>query len=422
MSEVEDVRAVWDVPELHGLWEKARQALEAPDRPATFRLELPDERTRKRVGEVYGRPMWGQGTRINVAKLDRAVRDTRFGLDLERVLEILHGRPVTRRESASAARAARNDRVTEVFTAALTARGLDSAPWAAAWVSWIRRYGRVAEQDLEPVAEQAAAVLSRMVLTPGTSPRSRWSRAELAARAAGGAHLLDNGTTLSRVVLRAAAIAHETDPPNNERERRYLWETCGVSPDAVSATVLCWALPIDDTTGWAAAVTGRTEAGLPTHLTQLDLRAAPERLVRPATVVAVCENPRVLEAAVESGIRHPLVCVSGRPSTVAAELLDRLGEDGAVLRYHGDFDWSGISIMRSLWTTAGVRPWRMSAADYRSAVDLASAERTDLPILDGEAVETPWDPDLAEVMSTAGRVVEEETVLTWLLADLRAGL
>ncbi|WP_438388189.1 TIGR02679 family protein [Actinopolyspora saharensis] len=421
MSDVEEMRAAWDVPELRGLWEQARRALEASGRPPTFRLELPDEETRRTVGELYGRPMWGQGTRINVSNLDKALRESRFGVGLEEALEILHGRPVNSRESSSEAPADGHDRVTEVFTSALAAQGLADAPWVEPWIRWIRHYGRVAEQDLEPVAAGAAAVLSRVVLTAGAAPRKWHSRAELAT-AAGGAHLLDSGTTLSRVVLRAVAVAHDVEPPNNERERRALWEACGVSLDAVSATVLCWALPLVDGGGWAAAIRERTELGLPVHLTGLDLRAAPERLVEPGTVVAVCENPRVLEAAVESGIRHPLVCLSGRPSTTAVELLDRLSADGAVLHYHGDFDWAGMATMRSLWTHRTITPWRMSAADYRAAVDRASAERIDLPILDGTPVDTPWDPDLAELMSTAGRAVEEETVLGELLVELRAGL
>lgn len=422
MNDAENIRAVWGISQLEGLWDKARQALEAPDKPATFRLELPDQQTRDKVGEVYGRPMWGQGTRINVSKLDRALRDTRFGLGLADVLEILHERPVVTRDSASAARTERRDRVTEVFTAALRDHGLADAPWAGAWVGWVQQFGRVAEQDLDAVAQRSAAVLARMTLTPDTEPRAWRSRADLAAELAGGAHELDNGTTLSRVVLRAAAIAHRTDSPANEAQRRKLWERCGVTLDAVSSTVLSWALPIHGDSALAWTTRARTESGLPTHLTQLDLRAAPERLVDAGTVIAVCENPRVLEAAATEGVAHPLVCTSGQLATIAVQLLDRLRADGAELRYHGDFDWAGVSIFRPLYEQDMALPWRMSAADYREAVNRASAQRVDLPVLTGEPGATPWDPELAELMSTAGRGVEEETVLDDLLADLRRGL
>ncbi|SDP64760.1 TIGR02679 family protein [Actinopolyspora xinjiangensis] len=422
MNDAEDIRAVWDRPELRGLWERARQALEAPERPATFRLELPDEGTRREVGNLYGRPMWGQGTRINVSKLDEAVRGSRFGRSLEEVLEILHERPVTPRESDSRRRRQRGDRTVEVLGAALAEHGLGDQPWATAWQHWVRQYGRVAEADLESTAARAAAVLARLVLDPSERPRTWRARTDLAARFARGAHGLDNGTTLSRVVLRAAAMAHGVDSPGNERERRNLWERCGVTLDGVSATVPCWALPLTGADTWSGTVRERTEAGVPTHLTQLDLRAAPPALVEPGTVIAVCENPRVLEATVTERVRHPLICVSGNPTTVALELLDRLRADGAVLRYHGDFDWSGLSITASLYEQQGVVPWRMSASDYREAVNRASALRTDLQILDETPTEAPWDPELPEVMSSAGRVVEEEIVLDELLDDLRNGL
>ncbi|MER6992834.1 TIGR02679 family protein [Saccharopolyspora hirsuta] len=417
MGVADDVRAVWGVEALRGLWEKAREALESPKPPATFRLELPDDEARRLVGEVYGRPMWGQGTRISVSKLDSAVRGSRFGLGLAEVLEILHGRPVVQRESTS--RDEQRERTVEPLRSALAERGLADAEWAAPWMQWIHQYGRVAADELPTIARRAAGVLSALALD--RAPETWISRGELAARV-GGAHQLDNGTTLSRVVLKAAALAHGVESPGNERERRALWERCGVTLDAVSATVLCWALPLAGSDDWSRSVRQRFAIGLPAHLTHLDLRTAPARLVEPGTAVAVCENPRVLESAAEERIEHPVVCLSGHPTTVALTLLDRLVADGATLHHHGDFDWAGVGITRSLWEHHGVRPWRMSAGDYREALDRAAADRTDLPNLVGAPVGTPWDPALAELMSTAARAVEEEVVLPALLADLRAGL
>ncbi|MER7011473.1 TIGR02679 family protein [Saccharopolyspora sp. NPDC000359] len=408
---------MWGVAALRGLWEKAREALEAPSPPATFRLELPDDEARRLVGEVYGRPMWGQGTRINVSKLDDAVRGTRFGLGLAEVLEIVHGRPVVQRVSSS--RDEQRERSFEVLRSALAQHGLAEAAWAGAWMQWVHQYGRIAADELPGVARRAAGVLASLALA--RAPETWVSRGELAARV-GGAHQLDNGTALSRVVLKAAALAQGVEPPGNERERRALWERCGVTLDAVSATVLCWGLPLVGSDDWSRGVRERFAVGLPVHLTHLDLRAAPERLVAAGTAVAVCENPRVLESVVEERIEHPVVCLSGQPSTVALTLLDRLQADGASLHHHGDFDWAGVGITRSLWEHHGVRPWRMSAADYREAVDRAAADRTDLPNLVGAPGATPWDPALAELMSTAARAVEEEVVLPTLLADLRVGL
>lgn len=417
-----DLRAVWGGEQLRDFWAAAREALESPRNPDRFSVALPDEQTRQAVSEVYGRSLYLGHSRIMVSKLDKVLReDTRFGLGLAQVLEILHERPVEPRESPTAARAEKRDRTTETALAALAEHGLAEREWAQPWVQWLHQYGRVAEEELDVVLRHAAGALSAMVLDPAAGePESFTSRADLASRV-GRAHELDSGTTLSRVVLRAAALAHGIDPPANERDRRALWERCGVALDEVSATVLCWALPLTGDDEWSRMVLRRGELGLPTHLTHRDLAAAPGNLVAPGTVVAVCENPRVLEAAAQEEIRHPVVCVSGQPTTVALSLLSRLRADGAALRYHGDFDWAGVSIARQLWSAHEVGLWRMSAADYREAVNLAAADRLDLPQLVGSPVETPWDPDLAELMSTASRAVEEEIVLPTLLNDLRPG-
>lgn len=423
MTDADDIRAVWDVEELRGLWNKAREVLEASEPAATFRLELPDERTRQAVGEVYGRPMWGWGTRISVSKLDAALREnTRFGLGLAQVLEVLHGRPVTRGESTSSPLDERRDRVTDTVRSSLVAEELDEASWAKPWSDWLHQYGRVAEDQINTTIGHAAAVLARLVLDPDSRPSTWASRADLAARFGGGEHQLDTGMTLSRIVLRAAALAHGVDAPSSERERRALWERCGVTLDDVSATVLCWSLPLVGSDDWSRAMDQRTSIGVPSHLTHLDLRAAPGRLVESGTTIAVCENPRVLEAAVRAEIRHPLLCLSGQPTTVAVQLLRRLVADGAVMRYHGDFDWAGMTIAHSMWAGHGFPLWRMSSSDYREALNLASAGRLDVPTLVGTPVETPWDRELSELMATAGRAVEEEVMLPVLLDDLRHGL
>src|SRR5699024_5728729 len=141
-----------------------------------------------------------------------------------------------------------------------------------------------AEADQEPVARQAAAVLAA---TAGEPAQRGWTwRAELAARA-GAADLLDEGTALSRVVLRGLAEAHGLAAPSSERERRAVWEHARVAADGISDPVLCWALP------WESAETAalRTGSGAPAHVTLADLRAAPDPLVAAGTTVAVCENP-----------------------------------------------------------------------------------------------------------------------------------
>jgi uncharacterized protein (TIGR02679 family) len=85
----------------------------------------------------------------------------------------------------------------------------------------------------------------------------------------------------------------------------------------------------------------------------------------PDQEVFVCENPRVLEAIAERGLAGiAIVCTSGRSTLVVLEVLRRLAESGAHIRYHGDFDRPGIAMVNQLVAMFDAQPWRMSADDY----------------------------------------------------------
>ena len=146
----------------------------------------------------------------------------------------------------------------------------------------------------------------------------------------------------------------------------------------------------------------RSAAGWETHLTLRDLRRL-DRLVASGVEVFVCENPRVLEAAMDAGSCATMVCVSGNPTVVATRLLERLAADGAFLRYRGDFDWPGISIANRLIDRFGATPWRMGTADYEAALTAAGSGLVDLPELVGHPVPAVWDADLGPAMKRARR-------------------
>lgn len=400
-------------PEFEGLFRAAREAMESPTQPPTFRLELPDEQTRTAIGELYGRPLWGQGTRLSVAKLDAALRDGAAGRGLSEVLEIVHGHAV------GAAQPTPEPTGEDMITRALTEHGLTDQSWAPTWTDWVHRFGRVATDELPELARQAASVLSTLNLDPQRTPTFWRSRAAVAQNDAGGPHRLDHGQPLPRLVLRAAAIAHGISPPGSESEHRFLWERCGVVDNELETSVLCWALPVLGEDSWQRVLRTRTELGLPAHLTHADLRVAPQRLVAEGTEIVICENSRVLETVLGQGLGTPMICTSGSPNTVTVELLHRLSGDGARLRYHGDFDWPGLSIAAKILRFPNAEPLRMSTVDYREAVDFAAAHRIDLPVLVGDRVDAPWDTGLADLMGTVGKSVSEEIVLPQLLSELR---
>ncbi|MBT2597841.1 DUF2399 domain-containing protein [Arthrobacter sp. ISL-72] len=111
-----------------------------------------------------------------------------------------------------------------------------------------------------------------------------------------------------------------------------------------------------------------------------------------------------------------LVCTSGQPSTAVVELLTRLAGEGAECRYHGDFDWAGLRIARSLSARVKWMPWRYADADYRAAVRDGNPSLR----LAGTPAESPWDPKLAVAMAECGLALEEEAVANLLAADALA--
>jgi uncharacterized protein (TIGR02679 family) len=172
------------------------------------------------------------------------------------------------------------------------------------------------------------------------------SLAELASRCTGTAHGLDDGTLTSALVLRAAAAALGEPVPDRAATRRALWERLGVVTDVISGTVLTWSLRPPGTGPWSQMMRARADLGLVTHLTVHELRAAGAGtlLASPGTVVSVCENPQVLQAAARAAVPGVLLCLSGNPASAGMLALDRFVDCGTVVRYHGDFDWPGVGI------------------------------------------------------------------------------
>jgi uncharacterized protein (TIGR02679 family) len=135
--------------------------------------------------------------------------------------------------------------------------------------------------------------------------------------------------------------------------------------------------------------------------------------------VRICENPVVVaSAADELGAQcRPLVCVGGQPSAAGWRLLELLALGGAEFGYHGDFDWGGVRIARTVRDRVTWRSWRYDRQAYEAAVTSADP-LTPLARLTGEPSATPWEPGLAAAMRHRNVRVEEELTLDALLRDL----
>ena len=394
-------------PALAVVWARVRTRFEAGGLVAQGRTVVPlhtrDER--HALGALLGESVTRDRVSVDLAALDRRLRQ-RSGLGgLFDVLPLVTGAPLSDRPALRAESAASREEPL------LLALELVPTAWAGEWVNNLRRHGLLTHRaDALEVVRQAAAVLLAVVEPARGVARSR---VELAAQVVGDAHALDQDRLLHQVVVRGLAAASGASVPVSAAARRALWEDYGVAPDLVSRTCLMLGLAPSGDGPLARRLDLAAEAGDPVHLTDWDLKRIPEPWQPGRSVVLVCENPRVLEAIAERQVaRQPVVCTSGEPNTVVTRLLERLTAAGHSLRYHGDFDWSGIAIANRLVQRFGATPWRMGAVDYEEQV------RPDAPRLSGIEVEAAWDPDLSAAMRVCGRALHEEAILPTLLDAL----
>ncbi|HEX4704060.1 MAG TPA: TIGR02679 family protein [Pseudonocardiaceae bacterium] len=289
-------------------------------------------------------------------------------------------------------------------------------PELAPWLAWLDATGMVRRLSPEPAA--TTTLVDQLTRVLDALPATGVALARLAAATTGDAHGLDDGRPLATLAQAAVRVLAGKAPTGDgsAAERRAAWAAVGVHRDELSSTVLCLGLPGGTETAVGRMLAVATEAGEPCVLTLRQLGRKQPAFGVGARRVWVCENPIVLaSAADELGADcPPMVCAGGQPSTAASRLLTLLVETGAELAYHGDFDWGGIRIANTLRERFAWQPWRFDAAAYRAALASVTGGR-----LAGRPVDAVWDPDLREVLEHHGVHVQEELVLTDLLADLR---
>ncbi|MFE9812744.1 TIGR02679 family protein [Streptomyces sp. NPDC005548] len=405
-------------PGLTRLWEGVRKRLESNGVQATGSLRLASLNAQERndLSLLLGKPLTGGAVTLRLDVLDERLRASAAQLGLRQTLEEL-GPPLTDRRALRVDATARREQVWSSLAWSLDASPLADQDWPRHWYDLLRRSGvprGVTPETAVSTLQQAVQVLTTLL---GPQRGGPLGRGELAAMATGSAHGLDDGTWLARLVQRGVALARGTDFPDDAAGRRALWRLVSITPDEVSSTVLTYGLRPDGE-GWRErALRERAEHHAETHLTQRDLHSLRPRL--PAgTLIHICENPRVVEAAADAACIQSLVCTSGSAATVVFTLLDALAATGCRFAYHGDFDWPGIALANRVIRCYDALPWRMSAADYEHLAARSQAKGIPQLALDGPPVSADWDPDLAATMTALGVALHEEATLDLLVADL----
>ncbi len=390
---------------------RARDRLEA-GRPLTGTVTLPaaTAEQRRAVERLTGRAARsGTSLSVSLAEVDRILRasGTAPGGLAEAVTRLTGPLRDLARERADLAAA---------WSAAFAP--LDAAVGRRdelrPWREWLDTTGVVRRLASGP--DQARLLLAQVATVLARLPSPGIPIGRLAAECCGDAHALDDGRpagTLAVSAVRALAglpFAAE----GSADSRRAAWAAAGVHLDELSSLVLCLGLPGDARTPLGRALASCRDAGQPAVLTLRQLRCHDEPLC--AARVRMCENPVVVAAAAdELGDRcRPLVCVGGQPSAAVWRLLELLVAGGARFDYHGDFDWGGVRIARSVLERVNWRPWRYDHHAYEAAASAADP----LAPLAGVPVATPWDPELARAMRERNVRIEEELTLDALLQDL----
>lgn len=410
-TEVENrLRRLLGGPDTAWLVSRARQRLER-GRPlaGTVTLTGATQGQRRAIEQLLGRRA-GAGASLSVSldEVDQVLRDSgACHGGLTAAVALLDGpvRDLAREkaENTAAWRAAcaRLDTVVSL------------RPVLCDWRSWLDSTGLVRRITSGP--SEAKTVLDRLAAVLERLPSPGIPLGQLAAESCSDAHALDEGSALATLALSAAralgGLPYRAE--GTAESRRAAWAAVGVHLDELSSLVLCLGLPGDADTPLGRVLTAARESGEPVSLTLRQLRRHPGTMTVRG-LIRICENPIVVAAAADAlGNRcPPLVCVGGRPSTAAWQLLELLAKGGAEFAYHGDFDWGGIAIAATVHSRIGWRPWRYDTTAYQAV--------TSTTPLTGRPCPTPWDPALAAAMTERAVRVEEELVLTDLITDLAA--
>ncbi|MDT0443795.1 TIGR02679 family protein [Streptomyces johnsoniae] len=404
------LRRLLGTPELAWLVTNARRRMER-GRPLTGTTTnaVPSEAQRAAAERLLGRaPQRGKALTVSLDAVDALLRRSEASPGgLPAAVVALTG-PVEPRDEA----ARREARHWATAFAPLTAL-CEERPELASWYDQLQSSGLV--RRLATTPDAAARLLADLTAVVSRLPAPATELSVFAARTLGDAHALDEDRPLATLTFQAIRALRPPPPGSGAAWRREVWASAGLLRDALSSTVLALGLPGHQNTATGRALAALREAGQPAVLTLRQLVRDPSA-AHATGRVHVCENPSVVSAAADRlgpGC-PPLVCVQGQPGTAALTLLRALATTGAELRYHGDFDWGGISIANTLLERVPWHPWRYTATDYTTAANHHPRARP----LTGRPATATWDPALSTAMAAHGLAIEEELLLDTLLNDL----
>jgi uncharacterized protein (TIGR02679 family) len=370
----------------------------------TFRLGKLSPEEHAALSSLLGRPAGSSNSlTIDVGVVDAAFLNAGVAASLRDALERLDG-PIAHRATDRLNAERQWSDVIEGSDHPVLCGLLRSAPG----LGLLRRLSRQSPLAAADLCRRAAAVLRRL-------PAQGVTRSQLAAEVLGDAHALDGGQPTATLVLAALRQdANEpdaaTDDDTSPRRDRDTWAKAGVLVNELARPVLSLNLPTRD---------GGLPLGEPAYASLRSLLRSPQAWDVADRTVFVCENPNLLAIAADhwGAACAPLVCTDGMPAAAQRCLLTQLKKAGALLCYHGDFDWPGLRIGNHVMREYGARPWRFGAPDYQAAIQ-SIANRD--PTLPENPVVAVWDEALTALMQRHRISIAEEALAAALMPDLES--
>lgn len=356
------------------------------------------------LAQIVGiRPGSSASIVLDLAAVDSMLSEAGIAPSLRAGLEQLDG-PILHRASLRAADVTRWSEVTS------TLRHSHLLQWVSvpANLGMLKRLSASDHTRATQICKDAEAVLNLL-------PAHGTTLARLAADALGDAHGLDAGRPVATIVINAVRSSETPDQDlliGEDDRIRSVWARVGVMVNELARPALFLNVPFVVTDQSAVVV-----AGQPSYASLRWLMRSTPRWDVHGCDVFVCENPNVVNIAADHlGSRClPLVCTDGMPAAAQRVMLTQLRMAGALLRYHGDFDWPGIRIANLVLREHGAHAWRMSEKDYVAAAERSQGRGTELS---GAEVTATWDPPLSARMTEHGKSIPEEALVDTLLFEL----
>jgi uncharacterized protein (TIGR02679 family) len=398
---------------------------------------------------IYSPPAQGETRRYSLKTFEQLLANSRFGLTVPELLELLNGEPVfTRREQALRTKEEWEGVIRLAMEDAFAVAGDAGDSSVRGWAEGLIDESSLGSRTLRIVfarsPEEARFCLAHClaalnkVVAGGMGKPVRLP--VVAAQVTGDAHALDWKYPLGRLFWWGLTAIHgqELDHEVSEVSEDNPFEPADMSDASDSQSILIregyrrGGVADDDLSSlamvYAPELFGIREEQVLT-LRQVE-RLSSVRLIQMRYVrIYMVENPSVFAELMDADARMrqgtetaPMIlCGNGQPSTAVVKLLDTLlsNREEALLYYAGDLDPAGMGIAQSLRQRypQAFRAWRMDKEQYLRYVHkgmmLTDAERSRL-----KEGQYEWGEALAATMGEKGVKLHQELWVDELIQDV----